>query len=192
MARNHTKPRDPVLLGIIGAPHGVKGEVRVKSFTGDPEALGDYGPLWSGDGRCFTLEAIRQAKGVVIVRFGEIRDRTAAERSNGIELFVDRSALPADLEEDEFYVADLVGMEAFDEADALFGKITAVHNFGGGDILEIGSGRRSVMVPFTQAAVPRVDPAARRVTIDRGAAGLIPDGTDDGDSATGGAADGDA
>ncbi len=170
MADNRAKPTDPVLLGVIGAPHGIRGEVRVKSFTGDPEALGDYGPLWSADGRRFSVEAIRQAKGVVVVRFAEIGDRNAAEGANGTELFVDRSALPSDLDEDEFYVADLVGMKVEDDADTPLGTVTAVHDFGGGDILEIGSGRRSIMVPFTKAAVPQIDFSGRRIVVDRVAA----------------------
>ena len=169
------KPRDPILLAVIGAPHGVRGEVRVKSFTGDPLALGDYGPLFAADGRRFTVTQVRPAKTVVVARFKEIADRTAAEAANGVELFVDRSALPENLEEDEFYMADLVGLDGFDETGGPLGKVTAVHDFGGGDILEIGSGRRSLMVPFTAAAVPTVDIAAGRVTIDRTAAGLLAD-----------------
>lgn len=171
-----TKPSNPVLLAVIGAPHGVKGEVRVKSFTGDPLALGDYGPLFSKDGRRFAVAAIRPQKAVVVVRFKEISTREAAEAATGTELFVDREALPADLEEGEFYVADLVGMAVVDAGGSPLGTVSAVHNFGGGDILEVASGgRASAMVPFTGTAVPEVDLAARTLRIDPVAAGLVAD-----------------
>src|SRR5690606_18320146 len=96
-------------MAVIGAPHGIRGEVRVKTFTGDPLALGDYGPLRAADGRKFTVASIRPAKNVVVVRFKEITSRDAAEAVTGIELFIDRAALPDDLEDDEFYHADLIG-----------------------------------------------------------------------------------
>src|SRR5690606_953553 len=122
-----------VQMAVIGAPHGVKGEVRVKTFTGDPLALGDYGPLRSADGRTFTVAAIRPAKTVVVVRFREIAGREAAEAVTGTELFIDRSALPDDLDDDEFYHADLIGLAVRDETGASIGKVAAVQNFGGGD-----------------------------------------------------------
>jgi 16S rRNA processing protein RimM len=167
---------DPVLMAVIGAPHGVKGELRVRSFTGDPMALGDYGALVAGDGRRFTVAAIRPQKDVVVVRFAEVADRTAAEALTGTELFVDRSALPAGLDQDEFYVADLVGLAVEDLEGRSLGRVSAVHNFGGGDIVEIvGEGRGTVMVPFTVAAVPAVDLKAGRLVVDPQAAGLLAD-----------------
>lgn len=167
---------DPVLMAVIGAPHGVKGELRVKSFTGDPMAIGDYGALFASDGRRFTVAAIRPQKDVVVVRFAEVADRTAAEALTGTELFVDRSALPAGLDEDEFYVADLVGLAVEDLEGSSLGRVSAVHNFGGGDIVEIaGAGRGTVMVPFTLAAVPAVDVKAGRLVVDPRAAGLLAD-----------------
>jgi len=159
-------------MAVIGAAHGIKGEVRVKSFTADPVALGDYGPLFSVDGRRFEVQAIRPADTVVIVRFKGLTDRNAAEALAGTELFVDRSALPPE-EEGEFYHADLAGLAVRDETGATVGKVTAVQNFGGGDILDIVyQGRRGVLVPFTRAAVPTVDVAGGYVTIDTLAAGL--------------------
>jgi 16S rRNA processing protein RimM len=173
------KPKNPVQMAVIGAAHGIKGELRVKTFTGDPLALGDYGPLYTTDGRAFEIEDIRPAGEVVVVRFKGLRDRTAAEALTGTELFVDRSVLPAE-EEDEFYHADLVGLAVRDEAgDA--GKVTAVQNYGGGDILEISyRGRKGLLIPFSQAAVPEVDIAGGFVRIDTVAAGLAEDEDEDG------------
>lgn len=173
-------PRNPVQLAVIGAAHGIKGEVRVKSFTGDPLAIGDYGPLFSADGRAFDILDIRPQKEVVVVRFKGVADRDAAEALNGTALFVDRSKLPDDLDEEEFYHADLVGLAVEDETGARIGSVRAVQNFGGGDILEIAlANGREALVPFTRAAVPHVDIAARVLTLDSVPAGLI--GTEDDD-----------
>ena len=113
--------KNPVQMAVIGAAHGIKGEVRVKTFTGDPLALGDYGPLYATDGRRFEMLDIRPARTVVVVRFKGVADRNAAEALNGTELFVDRSALPDDGEEGEFYHADLVGLAVRDENGATIG-----------------------------------------------------------------------
>ncbi|WP_173933391.1 ribosome maturation factor RimM [Chelativorans sp. Marseille-P2723] len=163
----------PVRLGVIGAAHGTRGELRVKCFTDDPMALGAYGPLHTADGRSLTVAAIRAAKGVAIVSFAGIDDRNKAENLRGEALFVDRSVLPEDLEEEEYYYADLVGLAVVDQEGEEVGSIVSVHNFGAGDILEIrpGSGA-TVMIPFTQDAVPRIDLAQKRILIDRTAAGL--------------------
>lgn len=169
-----TKLENPVQMAVIGAPHGIKGEVRVKTFTADPLALGDYGPLFAEDGRAFDVVDIRPANTVVVVRFKQIRDRNAAEALTGTELFVDRSALPDESEEGEFYHADLVGLAVRDETGAEIGKVAAVQNFGGGDILELAmAGRKGVLIPFTQAAVPVVDVTGGFIEIDTVAAGLI-------------------
>jgi 16S rRNA processing protein RimM len=166
--------KNPVQMAVIGAPHGIRGEVRVKTFTGDPLALGDYGPLQAADGRRFEVLDIRPAGTVVVVRFKSVGDRNAAEALNGTELFVDRSALPDDTEEGEFYHADLVGLAVRDETGEPVGKVVAVQNFGGGDILEIvHGGTKGVLIPFTEAAVPEVDVAAGFVRIDSIAAGLV-------------------
>lgn len=171
-----TKPQNPVQMAVIGAAHGIKGELRVKTFTGEPLALADYGPLYAKDGRAFQIIDIRPANTVVVVRFKGIADRNAAETLAGTELFVDRSMLPDDGEEDEFYHADLVGLEVRDDKDAVIGKVVAVHNFGGGDILDVTlGGRKGVLIPFTQAAVPQVAVAEGFVRVDPAAAGLIED-----------------
>ncbi|MER8525923.1 MULTISPECIES: ribosome maturation factor RimM [unclassified Mesorhizobium] len=170
------KPQNPVQMAVIGAAHGIKGELRVKSFTGDPLALADYGPLYARDGRAFQIVDIRPANTVVVVRFKGVNDRNAAEALAGTELFVDRSVLPDEGEEDEFYHADLVGLEVKDDIGAIIGKVVAVHNFGGGDILDVTlAGRKGVLIPFTQAAVPEVSIAGGFVRVDPAAAGLVED-----------------
>lgn len=174
------KPENPVQMAVIGAAHGIKGELRVKAFTGDPMALRDYGPLYSKDGRVFEIEDIRPAGEVVVVRFKGIRDRTVAEGMTGTELFVDRSALPPE-EEDEFYHADLIGLSIRDEAGVESGRVTAVQNFGGGDILEIAfNGKKGLLIPFSQAAVPEVNIRQRYIRVDPVAAGLVDDPDGDG------------
>ena len=174
------KPENPVQMAVIGAAHGIKGELRIKTFTGDPMALGGYGPLYAKDGRAFEIDVIRPAGDVVVVRFKGVRDRTIAEGLTGIELFVDRSVLPAE-EEDEFYHTDLVGLAVRDETGAEAGKVIAVQNFGGGDILEITfRGRKGVLIPFSQAAVPEVDITGGFITVDTLAAGLVEDADEDG------------
>jgi 16S rRNA processing protein RimM len=166
------KLEKPVLMAVIGAAHGIKGEVRVKTFTDDPLTLGDYGPLCDSSGRAFEVAGIRPQGNVVVVRFRGIGDRSAAAALNGTELFVDRGALPADLAEEEFYHADLVGMDVVDGEGAALGKVSAVQNYGAGDILEIRGPGLNALVPFTRAAVPVVDVAMRTLRIDRVAAGL--------------------
>ncbi|MBO6717241.1 MAG: ribosome maturation factor RimM [Rhizobiaceae bacterium] len=169
-----SRPKNPVQMAVIGAPHGIRGELRVKTYTGDPLALGDYGPLFAEDGRQFDITDIRPAKNVVVVRFRQVGDRNAAEALNGTALFVDRAQLPDDLEEDEFYHADLIGLAVRDDANALIGRITAFHDFGGGDIMEIErSEGGTVLIPFTRDAVPEIDLNGGAVTVDPAAAGLL-------------------
>ncbi|WP_421927864.1 ribosome maturation factor RimM [Neoaquamicrobium sediminum] len=175
-----TRDEKSVQMAVIGAPHGVKGEVRVKTFTGDPLALGDYGPLRAADGRIFTVAATRPAKTVVVVRFKEIASREAAEAVTGTELFIDRSALPDDLDDDEFYHADLIGLAVRDETGSSIGKVAAIQNFGGGDIVEVAlASRRTVMIPFTLAAIPEISVRDGFIRIDSAGAGLVEE--DDGE-----------
>ncbi len=133
--------------------------MRVKTFTEDPLGLGDYGFLYAADGRKFEILEIRDGKTVAIVRFRGINDRNAAEALNGTELFVDRDALPDDdLDEDEFYYADLEGLEVYDAENNHYGAVTAVYDFGAGDLLELkGPGKRPVLIPFSEAAVLEID-----------------------------------
>jgi 16S rRNA processing protein RimM len=168
-----SKPTNPVQMAVIGAPHGVQGEVRVKTFTGDAEAIGDYGPLFGADGRVFEIAKVRPAKNGVLVRFAGVLDREAAAALTGTPLFIDRSALPEDLDEEEFYHADLIGLEIRESGGAALGRIVAVHDFGGGDVLELKlKDGRSVMIPFTRAAVPEIDIRGGFARIDPVASGL--------------------
>jgi len=179
--------KNPVQMATIGAPHGIKGELRVKTFTGDPAALGDYGPLFDEAGRRFTVASVRPAGTVAVVRFKEVGDRSAAEALTGTALFLDRSALPEPEDDDEFYHADLVGLTVQDKAGGRIGEVAMVQNFGGGDLLEIRlpSGR-DVLIPFTRAAVPRVALSAGFVEVDPAAAGLVDEEeADDAPSAVG-------
>jgi len=162
---------NPVLLAQIGAAHGVKGEVRVKAF-GDPEALGDYGSLWAEDGRKFKIVRMRPSKTVLVVKFKGVNSRNDAEALNGLELFVGRSALPDDIEDDEFYITDLIGCDVMDEGGAHIGTVMNVADFGAGDLLEIsphlpegGLGGEHWYLPFTQANVQDVDLEKHAVTI---------------------------
>lgn len=153
-----------VLLGVIGAPHGIKGEVRIKAFTGDPLALADYGPLVDETGRRFEIATLRPAKEVVVARLKGVASREGAEMLNGVKLFIERARLPAPEDEDEFLQADLVGCAVIGADGAVLGKVSAVANYGAGDLLDIETpDGRSVLMPFTRAFAPRIDIAARRI-----------------------------
>jgi len=169
-------------MATIGAAHGLKGELRVNTFTGEPLALGRYGPLYDRAGRRFDVLSARPQGNVIVVRFKGVDDRTAAEALNGTDLFVDRSALPADLADDEFYHADLVGLAVHDDSGNTIGRVGALQNYGGGDILEItlNSGRQA-LVPFTAAAVPQIALSAGFLRVDPVAAGLVEDEENDAD-----------
>ncbi len=164
MENPSTEPRF-LLIGRVERPHGVRGEVRVKAFTKDPTTISEYGPLSTEDGRLLEIERLRPAKDVVVAKFRGVDDRDAAERLNGISLYIDRDRLPP-AEEDEFYHADLLGLQAESEAGAPLGTIVAIHNFGAGDILEIAPSRGpSVLLPFSKETVPLVDLQARLVVV---------------------------
>jgi 16S rRNA processing protein RimM len=178
--RAMTKERT-VLLAKIGAAHGLKGEVRIKSFTGDPLAFADYGPLRDARGTMFEIEGLRLAKDMVIGRLKSVTSREEAELLNGTELFVDRSQLPQDIGQDEYYQADLVGLKLRDGSGKEYGTVETIHNYGAGDIIEVRGGDRrgTFMIPFTKAAVPEIDTENGVITVDPLAAGLIsPDDTD--------------
>jgi 16S rRNA processing protein RimM len=158
---------NPVLVGRFGAAHGVRGEVRLQSFTQDPKAIGRYGPLTGADGRCFKLTSVRLVKdAMLVVRVEGIADRAAAEALTNLDLSIDRSMLPPP-DDEEFYVADLIGLAAVTEAGDVLGTIVDMPNYGGGDLIEVRptSGGETLLYPFTKAVVPTVDLAARRVTI---------------------------
>jgi 16S rRNA processing protein RimM len=158
---------DPlVVMGVIGKPHGVRGLVRVNAFTAEAQALADYAPLTSRDGRQFALEwvsgNVAQLSEIIAGKARQITDRNEAERLVNTELLLPRSKLP-EADEDEFYLADLIGLAAVGQDGKTLGTIAAVHDYGGGTSLEIMPG--SMVVPFTKAAVPEVDIAAGRVVI---------------------------
>lgn len=153
-----------VLLGVIGAAHGIKGEVRIKAFTGDPLAIADYGPLVDDKGRYFEISEARAAKEVVVARLKGVASREAAEALNGVQLFVTRDKLPASEDEDEFLQADLIGCSVVAPDGVVLGSVTAVANYGAGDLLDIATpDGRSILMPFTKAFAPRIDIAARRI-----------------------------
>ena len=168
--RCRQRQSDRVVVAHIGAAHGIKGEVRVKSFTARPADIAAYGPLEAADGRRFEIAALRPAAGtspdMLVVRFAGIDDRNRAETLNGLELSVPRDRLPL-AAEDEFYHADLIGLAAATPDGATLGTVIAVQNYGAGDLLEIAPPRgETLLVPFTRAAVPEVDLVARRVVVD--------------------------
>jgi 16S rRNA processing protein RimM len=155
-----------ILLGRIVGAHGIRGEVRITTFAARPEDVAAYGPLDDGAGRTFKIEAVRATAKGVVARLAGIRDRTAAEALKGASLYVDRERLPAP-NEGEFYHADLIGMAAINAEGGAVGEVVGVHNHGAGDILEIrlvGSGKTE-LVAFTDAFVPEVDLAGRRVVV---------------------------
>ena len=158
-----------ILLGRFGRPHGVRGEVRLQSFTADPLGIARYSPLCSMDAaRVFKLTMVKAAKDMLIARVAGVDSREAAEALNGLELFAPRDMLPAATEDDEFLMADLVGCEATLADGTVFGVIIDVPNYGAGDLLDIKpvKGGHSVLVPFTKVCAPVIDIAARRVVID--------------------------
>jgi 16S rRNA processing protein RimM len=174
------KLTNPVLMATIGGAQGIRGEVRVKSYTNDPLSLGDYGKLHAEDGRVFEVLEIRSAKNVAIVRFRGINDRNTAEALNGLELYIERENLPdEELDDDEFYYADLEGLEVVDDTGTSYGTISAVFDFGAGDLLEVkGPGKRPVLIPFSEAAVLEIDLEDGKLLIDPIAAGLVDTDTD--------------
>jgi 16S rRNA processing protein RimM len=156
-----------VCLGQIGAVHGLRGEVRLRSFTSDPAAITGYGPLETEDGRVFEIERLRPAKDHFVASFSGIRDRTAAEKLANLKLYVPRERLPAPTGTDEFYHADLIGLAAVDPAGRTFGTVIAIHNFGAGDLIEVrpDAGNQTELVPFDAINVPTVDVAAGRIVV---------------------------
>lgn len=169
---------DRVCLGVIVGAQGVRGEVRIKPFTAEPEDIGAYGPVSDkGASRIFDMKIRGQAKGVVIAALKGVDDRNAAEALKGTELYVDRARLPAPDDEDTFYHADLVGLAAEDENGKPVGQVAAVFDHGAGDVLDIRlADGKLITVPFTKAVVPVVDLAAKRIVVAM-PEGLIDDGT---------------
>jgi len=159
---------DRICVAQIGAAHGLRGEVRLRSFTEDPAAVTGYGPLESEDGtRRFEIEALRPAKDHFVARLAGVADRDAAEKLTNIKLYVPRDRLPPVEDDGTFYHADLVGLAAVTPDGAALGTVTAILNFGAGDLVEIKptGGGEPLMVPFTDATVPEIDIAAGRMVV---------------------------
>jgi 16S rRNA processing protein RimM len=157
-----------ICVARIGAPHGVRGEVKLWSFTAEPAAVADYGPLESQDGTLrFEIEALRPAKDHLVARLSGVRDRDAAQRLTNVDLYVPRERLPAPAPE-EFYHADLIGLRAEDRDGTALATVVGIHDFGAGDLLELRAAGASgtVLMPFTAETVPVVDIAGGRVVID--------------------------
>ncbi|MGH6864844.1 MAG: ribosome maturation factor RimM [Methyloceanibacter sp.] len=156
-----------MLLGEIGAAQGLKGEVRLRSYTGLPADIGAYGPLDDeSGGRAIEIESVRVTPKALIARIKGVTSREAAEALNGTKLYLAHSRLPARKVE-EWYVADLIGLSVVNAQGAAMGTVVTVHNFGAGDIIEIAplSGEPSLMVPFTEETVPEVDLDAGRLVL---------------------------
>ena len=169
---------DRVLLGVVAAPHGVRGLVRIKSFTEDPMSVAAYGPLSDESGtKEYRVEALSAARGAVLARIEGVADRTAAEALRGLRLYVERKRLPEPGEQ-EWYEADLIGLKAVGTDGRDWGKVVAFHDFGAGRTMEVSGGsasRSSVMLPFTAEAVPEVDVEGGKVVVDP-PAGVLPGG----------------
>jgi 16S rRNA processing protein RimM len=162
-----------VLVAHIGAPQGLRGEVRLWTFGTDPMALKSYGPLQAAEGRSFEIENLRPGKGFLVAQFAGVTGRTAAEALRNLDLYVPRERLSPP-EEGEFYHADLIGLSAVTQEGRAFGTVVAVQNFGAGDLIEIRpEAGPTIMLPFTAEAVPVVDLAGRRLVIDP-PSGLLP------------------
>jgi 16S rRNA processing protein RimM len=156
-----------ICVAQIGAPHGIRGEVKLKSFTADPLAVKDYGPLTNEDGSAqFEIEAVRPAKAHLVARLRGVNDRTAAERLTHLKLFIPRDRLPPP-EADEYYHADLVGLAAVTADGNEVGTVVAIHDFGAGDILELRprAGGPTLMLPISDTYVPEVDVPGRRIVV---------------------------
>ncbi len=159
------RPAAPLCLGVITGAHGVHGRVRIKSFTADPAAIGDYGPLADESGTgVFEIRVTGETRGQVIAEIAGVRGRDAAETLKGTRLFVVRAVLPPP-GEDEFYHADLIGLAAEIAGTGGSGRVVAIEDFGAGPVLEIEHDGRRTLVPFTRDAVPTVDLSGGRIVI---------------------------
>jgi len=163
---------DRICVGAIAGAFGVQGEVRLKSFCTEPTDIASYGPLYDESGtRRFSVKLTRPIAGGLGARIAGVTTKEAADALKGTQLYADRDRLPK-LPDDEFYHADLIGLEVRDTGGAVLGRVRAVQNHGAGDILEVSTPKGEMLIPFTLAAVPTVDLAAGRLIAD------LPDGLD--------------
>jgi 16S rRNA processing protein RimM len=169
-------PRDQVLVGVIVGAHGIKGEVKLKSFTSDPLSIGRYGPLQSSSGQQFEIAKLKAAKDDFIASLKNVNDRNEAETLKGIELFAAREKLPK-LKTHEAYAHDLMGLEVVLENGSKLGKLVAMPNYGAGDLLEVAvdGNSETILIPFTNAFVPQEDFSTGKITV------ILPEGYLDND-----------
>jgi 16S rRNA processing protein RimM len=160
-------PAAQICVARIGAPHGIRGAVKLWTFTEDPLAVMSYGQLRTKDGgRTFEVVTAREGKGHLVATFKGVSSREDVERLNGVELYIPRDRLP-ETDDDEYYHADLIGLAAVTTADAPLGRVIAIHDFGAGTIIEIAPPEgNTLMLPFTNAVVPTVDLKAGKVIIE--------------------------
>ncbi|MCF6305218.1 MAG: ribosome maturation factor RimM [Rhodobacteraceae bacterium] len=159
---------DLICVGAVSGAFGVRGEVRIKSFCADPAAIGGYSPLFTQNGKIsYDIELTRTVKGGFAAKLGGLSNKEDADAMRGTRLYVPRDRLPS-LPDDEYYHSDLIGLEVVDTGGASCGKVTAVHDHGAGDILEISAAnlKEPALLPFTLESVPTVDLAAKRIVID--------------------------
>ena len=165
-------PRDQVLVGVIVGAHGIKGEVKLKSFTSDPQSIGLYGPLQSSSGTQFEITKLKAAKNDFIASLKNVNDRNEAETLKGVELFVARQKLPK-LKTNETYAHDLMGLDVVLENSTTLGKLVAMPNYGAGDLLEVAieGNSETILIPFTNAFVPQEDFSSGTIVVN------LPDGS---------------
>ena len=157
-----------ICVGVIAGAYGVRGEVRLKSFTAEATAIADYAPLTSEDGtKSFSVAIVRAVKGGLVVRLSDVSTKEEADDLKGLQLFAPRDRLPS-LPEDEYYYNDLIGLEVRDTGGTVLGHVKSVQNHGATDLLEIhGPGLKdTVLLPFTRDNVPTVDLSSGRVVVD--------------------------
>jgi len=159
-------PRDQVLVGVIVGAHGIKGEVKLKSFTSDPLSIGHYGPLQSSSGQNFEIKKLKAAKDDFIASLKDVADRNAAKALKGTELFVARQKLPK-LKNHEAYAHDLMGLDVVLENGTTLGKLVGMPNYGAGDLLEVAvdGSAETILIPFTSAFVPQEDFSTGRILV---------------------------
>jgi 16S rRNA processing protein RimM len=159
-------PRDQVLVGVIVGAHGIKGEVKLKSFTSEPMSIGRYGPLQSTSGQSFEITKLKAAKDDFIASLKNVSDRNEAETLKGIELFIARGKLPK-LKTNETYAHDLMGLDVVLENGSKLGRLVGMPNYGAGDLLEIAveGNSETVLIPFTNAFVPQDDFTNGKITV---------------------------
>jgi len=166
--RAESDKKNRVCVARIGAAHGVRGEIKLWSFTEDPEAIADYGPFETLDGkRSFEIEQMRAAKDHFVVRLSGVDDRTAAEQLTNTDLYVPRDRLPPIDDDGTYYHADLIGLAAVSPEGVALGKVTALYNFGAGDLIEIVTpqGGEPLLLPFSDAVVPEVDIKGGKIVV---------------------------